>query len=148
MVVCVTARVGASVQAHKIKEATQASDSEVHTNTHTLTLTLIHDQTQRHVDHITNAIPLTLTKHTQETPDFSLMMSGERVRLRYRTTQWESVRGTGWRTVTVVRAGHVSETEYGRGNRDTSAVGWWVMCPPHPVCKFFLRSRILAVSRY
>ena len=75
------------------------------------------------------------------------MRPGVRVKVRYGTTQYSSVVGDGWRTVVVIRRGHVGETQY--GGRSSVSVGyggygWWVV--HRGVRKFFLQKRILDIS--
>ena len=77
--------------------------------------------------------------------DFSLMVPGAWVLVRYGTTQWESVDGVTWRRVKVLRPGHVGETSYGH-HTNMNGDGWWVTQPPFWVEKFFLRVRFLEIK--
>ena len=74
------------------------------------------------------------------------MIPGKYVWIRYMTTQKDSFDGVHWRRVQVKRAGHVSETDLGRGV-GSEGDGWWVVSPPClMIYKFFLKRRILDIE--
>ena len=115
-------------------------------------------------------------------PAFQLMQNGATVWIRYATTQvylthsftlthslthslthtphthththtqWDSRSGLDWRRVSVVRFGHLSETDLSRST-DPSDVGWW--CRDRPgagfnlgTLKFFVKDRIISIRKY
>ena len=78
--------------------------------------------------------------------DFSLMIPGNWVLVRYGTTQFESADGVMWRRVNVLRPGHIRETSFGRQHPALNGDGWWVTQPPAGVENFFLRRRFLEIK--
>ena len=67
-------------------------------------------------------------------------------------TQWDIRSGLDWRRVSVVRFGHLSETDLSRST-DPSDVGWW--CRDRPgagfnlgTLKFFVKDRIISIRKY